>query len=157
MPSKRPAKATAARRTRNDPGIRWRCPACDRSFGRPQQSHVCVPGLTLEQYLERQPAAYRPVYRAVLARLARLGDLDVDPVEVGIMIKRARTFCELRPRKRGVELSFKLSRSLAHPRITRVIRYSTHRIAYFVLLERAADIDDELMDWLAESYLDSPR
>ena len=33
------------------------------------------------------------------------------------MIKRARTFCELRPRRNAVELSFKLSQPLSDARI----------------------------------------
>jgi hypothetical protein len=136
---------------------RWRCPGCGRRFGRAQQSHTCQPGLLLDEYLSRQPAAHAPIYRAALARLAALGDIDVDPVGVGIMVKRTRTFCELRPKRSGVELAFKLSRSFADPRIRRTIHYSTHRVAYFVLLESPADVDDTLGGWLAEAYLDSPR
>ena len=141
------------------PSQQWRCPRCRRSFGHPNQSHVCAPALALDEYLVRQPAEHAVLYRAALARLAAVseGDLDVDPVNVGIMVKRARTFCELRPKRNGVELSFKLSREIADPRIRRVLRSSTHRIAYFVLLRSPEDVDDQLAGWLAESYLDSPR
>jgi hypothetical protein len=135
----------------------WTCPVCRRRFGHPRQSHVCEPGLTLEQYLERQPPAQRPVYRAVLRALTKLGELDIDPVEVGIMIKRHSTFCELRPKRGAVELAFKLSRPLASPRIRRTLRVSTHRTAYVLLLTSAREVDAELRSWLVESYLDSPE
>jgi len=137
--------------------LQWRCPHCGRNFGRVAQSHVCAPWLALDEYLGRQPPAHVPIYRAALACLAALGELDVDPVDVGIMVKRTRTFCELRPKRDGVEMSFKLSRSLADARIRRVIRSLTHRTAYFVLLRSAADVDDAIGGWLAEAYLDSPR
>src|SRR4051812_2736404 len=95
----------------------WRCPDCGRAFGRQSQSHTCRPGTTVEAYLARQPAAHRPIYRAVLGQVLARGDVDIDPVDVGIMIKRAHTFCELRPKRAGVELAFKLSEELSHPRI----------------------------------------
>jgi hypothetical protein len=133
----------------------WRCADCGRSFGRANQSHQCDPALSLEQYLAKQPAERRSTYEAVLRVLRKLGPVDIDPVGVGIMVKRARTFCELRPRRNAVELSFKLSEPLAHPRIRRVVRSSVHRLAYFVDLASAADVDAQIRSWLAESYRDS--
>lgn len=84
--------------------------------------------------------------------LARWGELDVDPVNVGIMIKHPRTFCELRPQRAGVELSFKLSRPLKSARFARVIACSARRTAYFVRLQTASDVDAELRAWLTEAY-----
>jgi len=133
----------------------WSCPQCGRRFGRANQSHECEPSLGLEQYLERQPAAHRSIYRKVLRALARLGELDVDPVNVGIMIKHPRTFCELRPKRDGVELSFKLSRPLSSARFARVIAYSAQRTAYCVRLRTASDVDLELLAWLTEAYAES--
>lgn len=133
----------------------WSCQDCGRRFGRANQSHVCEPGLTVKEYLDRQPAELRPVYKAVLKQLSKLGPLDIDPVSVGIMIKRARTFCELRPKRNAVELSFKLSQPLSDPRIRKTINSSTHRQAHFVLLRSPRDVDEQIVEWLAESYLDS--
>ncbi|HWO09116.1 MAG TPA: DUF5655 domain-containing protein [Polyangiaceae bacterium] len=135
----------------------WRCLSCGRTFGRTNQSHECEPALSLERYLSAQPPPHRAIYRAVLRRLQTLGELDVDPVQVGIMIKRHRTFCELRPKRAGVELSFKLSRPLAHARIRRSLRCSTHRQAHFVLLTSPREVDAELLGWLAEAYFESPE
>jgi hypothetical protein len=133
----------------------WLCKGCGRHFGRTNQSHECQPNMSLADYLEAQPAAHRPIYRAVLRALSRFGEIDVDPVRVGIMIKRSRTFCELRPKRDAVELSFKLSRPLASQRIRRTVRCSVHRDAHFVHLQSVADVDAEVLNWLAESYLDS--
>ena len=134
----------------------WLCLGCRRKFGRANQSHVCAPALTLEQYLQAQPETLRSTYRAVLKALAKLGPLDVDPVGVGIMVKRTRTFCELRPRRDAVELSFKLSEPLSDPRIRKTLRSSTHRRAYFLNLRSPKDVDRQLLDWLALSYRESP-
>ena len=133
----------------------WLCALCGRHFGRANQSHQCDPALTLAAYLDRQPPELRSTYNAVLKELAKLGPLDIDPVSVGIMIKRARTFCELRPRRDAVELSFKLSQPLADPRIRRTVNSSTHRRAHFVDLHSPRDVDKQLVTWLARSYAQS--
>ncbi len=92
-----------------------------------------------------------------MRELSKLGPLDIDPVNVGIMVKRARTFCELRPRRGAVELSFKLSRPLADPRIRKTIRSSVHRIVHFVDLRSPRDVDRQIVGWLAQSYQSSAR
>ena len=133
----------------------WSCALCGRHFGRTNQSHQCEPALPLADYLARQPAELRSTYQAVLKALGKLGPLDIDPVSVGIMIKRARTFCELRPRRGAVGLSFKLSQPLADPRIRKTIDSSTHRRAHFVDLRSPRDVDKQLVTWLAQSYAQS--
>jgi Domain of unknown function (DUF5655) len=134
----------------------WLCPWCKRNFGRANQSHKCRPALTIDAYLAAQPAALHATYKAVLRQLAKLGPIDIDPVPVGIMVKRNRTFCELRPRRDAVELSFKLSEPLAHARIRKTIHSSTHRQAHFVDLRSPRDVDAQIIAWLTKSYSASP-
>ena len=58
--------------------------------------------------------------------MATVGPVHVEPVSVGIFLKRSRSFAELRPMQRWVALSFSLSRrTVSHPRITRqVVTYT---------------------------------
>lgn len=134
----------------------WICPDCGRPLGRRNQSHECAPGLTLDEYLERQPAEWHPVYRAVLALFGEIDEVVIEPVDVGILVKRRGTFCELRPKKRAVELSFKLTRTLDHPRIRRTVKSSVHRRAHFVWLTSPEDVDEQVREWLVEAWADSP-
>ena len=80
----------------------------------------------------------------------------VDPVDVGIMLKRTRTFAEVRTKKNAVVLGLLLSRVVEHPRITRTIKTSANRAAHFVDLVRVEDLDGEVRAWLTEAFLDSP-
>jgi hypothetical protein len=43
-----------------------------------------------------------------------------------------------------------------HPRITRALKASGQRFAYFINLHAASDVDDEIRDWLSEAYAASP-
>ena len=49
----------------------------------------------------------------------RVGPIHVEPVSVGIFLKRARGFCELRPMTKWVAVSFALPRTLQSHRICR--------------------------------------
>jgi hypothetical protein len=134
----------------------WTCPECDRSFGRRNQSHMCEPVTTVDAWFADRPPEFRRIHDAVVQHLESLGKIEVDPVEVGILIKRANTFAELRPKRGRLSLSVLLSRRLDHWRITRRIKTSGSRVAHFVDLQAAEDVDDDVREWLAESYFDSP-
>ena len=135
---------------------RWSCPACDREFGRANQSHMCAPALPVDDYFATRPPRDRAIFDAVLACLNELGEVHVEAVGVGILFKRTRTFAELRPRRDGLTLSVLLSRRSEHPRVTRIVGTSGQRRAHFIPLRGADAIDTEVRAWLAESYNDSP-
>ncbi|HSR99321.1 MAG TPA: DUF5655 domain-containing protein [Kofleriaceae bacterium] len=82
--------------------------------------------------------------------------MQIDPVSVCVMFKRSRSFAEVRAKRDRLVLSFLLSRVVDHPRITKTLRLSAHRTAHSVDLMRAADVDRDVRDWLAEAYACSP-
>jgi hypothetical protein len=134
----------------------WTCPQCRRLFRRAGQSHECAPALSVEEYFSTGPAHERPVFEAVMRHLDTLGPVHVEPVSVGIFLKRAQTFAQLRPKDRWVALSFSLSRRVQHERIIRkVVRYHA-RYHHVANLRTPDDLDDRLRSWLAEAYHDAP-
>jgi hypothetical protein len=102
----------------------WSCPACGREFGF-RQAHVCVPPLSVDAYFAARPEYERPIFEAVREHLTSLGPLIIEPVNIGVLFKARRTFAELRPKTRWVNLTFGLDRPLNHPRITRTTRMKT--------------------------------
>ena len=90
------------------------------------------------------------------AHLATVGPVHVEPVSVGIFLKRAQTFAELRPKDRWVALSFFLPRRVDHERILRKVVEYHGRHYHVANLRGAGDLDDRLRDWLTEAYLTSP-
>jgi hypothetical protein len=134
----------------------WRCSDCGRRFGRTNQSHSCVPSMTVDDYFEKRDANDRRIYEAVARYVQTLGDVTIDVVSIGVLIKRARTFAELRPKRAGMALSFLLSRTVDDERISRVIKTSAHRTAHFVDLAGPRDVDRDVKGWLAEAFASSP-
>jgi uncharacterized protein DUF5655 len=133
--------------------VTWTCPACDRSFGRANQSHVCLPVQSIDEYFAARPETEREIYDAVVGHLAHVATVDVEAATVGILVKRRRTFVELRPKQRWVELSIMLTRPIDDPRVSRRIVVSRGRFAYFFRIRSADDIDDDLRELLTESCL----
>jgi hypothetical protein len=134
----------------------WVCPACGRSFGRVNQAHGCAPGTSVEAFLATRRPQDRAIYEAIEGHLGGLGPHVVEAVGVGIMIKRHRTFAELRPKRDRLALAFLLSRVVDHPRVRRTLPLSANRTAHFVDLADADDVDDDVLAWLTEAYDSSP-
>ncbi|RJL24269.1 DUF5655 domain-containing protein [Bailinhaonella thermotolerans] len=128
---------------------RWVCPGCDREFERARQAHVCVPGCTVDEVFEPWPPAYREIYDRLLDGL---GPVHEDAVGVGVFLKSARKFAEVRPKARSLSLALVLERPIAHPLLSRSLRFSAGRTWHFFKLTRPEDVDGELLDLTAEAY-----
>jgi hypothetical protein len=113
--------------------------------------------MSLEEYFSTGPERERPIFEAVMRHLDTVGDVHVEPVSVGIFLKRCRSFAELRPLTRWVAMSFSLSHPVQHRLITRKVQQYGGRYSHVANLRGPADLDDQLRDWLTEAYLDSPE
>jgi hypothetical protein len=112
--------------------------------------------MSVEEYFSTGPAHERPIFEAVMAHVATLGPVNVEPVSVGIFLKRAQTFAQLRPRDHWVAMSFSLPRKVQHERIVRKVMEYSGRYWHVANLRTPEDLDDRLRDWLTEAYLNSP-
>jgi hypothetical protein len=131
---------------------RWRCPACDREFGRAHQSHVCVPGNSVAETFTGRPALQRQIYDAIAGHLRTLGPLHEDAVKVGVFLLSDRKLAEARPMARALSLLLILPYAVAGPRVRRNFRLSEGRVMYDIRLTQLSDVDDELLRWLTDAY-----
>lgn len=113
--------------------------------------------MSVDEYFSTGPERERPIFEAVMAHLASVGPVHVEPVSVGIFLKRSKTFAELRPKRDWVALSFSLSRVVDHSRIARKVVNYNKRYFHVVNLRGPEDVDDSIRGWLTEAYLDSPE
>ena len=125
---------------------RWTCPECEREFDRARQSHVCVPGGTVDDTF-RGHEGQRPICEEILAFLEDLGPLHVDAVGVGVFLKRQRKFAELRPMARALSVNLWMPREITDERVLR--RYGTWHV---IRLTDVEQVDGQLRDWLVEAY-----
>ena len=115
---------------------------------------MCAPALSVDAYFAGRTLVEREIFEAVRRHLANLGPVIVEPVNVGILFKRRRTFVELRPKARWVQLSIGLNRRLEHPRITRTVRATNGRTYHGIRITSPNEIDAQVRDWLTESFME---
>jgi hypothetical protein len=113
--------------------------------------------MSLDEYFSTGPAHERPVFEAVMVHMATVGPVHVEPVSVGIFLKRARSFAQLRPMTRWVAVSFTLPRRVRHPTIVRKVEAYHGRYYHVANVRSPDDLDDELLGWLTEAYLATPE
>lgn len=135
----------------------WDCPECGRRFARRGQSHECAPAMSLDEYFSTGPERERPIFEAVMAHLDTVGPVHVEPVSVGIFLKRAQMFAELRPMRDWEALTFFLPRRVQHPLIKRKVSEYHGRYYHVANLRTPDDLDEDLRGWLTEAYLAAPE
>ena len=137
----------------------WTCPNCDRSFGAKGQGHMCLPGLTIEEFLADVPDFVAPVLTRVRDHLVDVdasdahGGLIVDPlVKKKVLFKNGPTFCIVDVKKKWVAVGFSLRRKLESGRLSRKVSEYGNKFFHVVNVVDPDDIDDEFCDWLTEAY-----
>jgi hypothetical protein len=113
--------------------------------------------MMLDEYFATGPPFERPIFEAVMAGLADVGPIHVEPVSVGIFLKRSRGFAELRPMTKWMAVSFSLVRPLRSGRISRKVLPHGRRYHHVVNVRGPDEVDDELLGWLVEAYEASPE
>ncbi len=135
----------------------WTCPSCARLFRRRNQGHECSPAMSVEEYFASGPAHERPIFEAVMARLVGVGPVHVEPVSVGIFLKRCQSFAQLRPRDRWVNLGLTFPAEVASARLgSRMAAGAGHQHAT-VRLRSPDEVDDEIAALLHAAYDASPE
>ena len=132
----------------------WTCPNCDRRFGAPGQSHMCAPGLSLDEYFAGARPEAKPIFDVINGHLETLdGDLIVDPVnDRKILFKNGPTFAILDSMTKWVALGVTLTRRLDSPRLSRKVADNGSTYHHVFNLTSAEMIDDEMLDWLTEAF-----
>lgn len=129
----------------------WRCPACQREFANPNQSHACG-RQSLDAHFEGKSPHIRAIYDAFVASLTAIGPVTVLPEKTRIAFQVRMSFAQLTPRRDWVDGHVVLARRLEHPRFRRVQTFSKRNHLHAFRLADVKDVDDEVRAWLREAY-----
>ena len=130
----------------------WTCPECGKSFRNRNQWHSCYT-LNLEDHLRNKPVVIRNAVYDLLSEIGQFGPLDLNPVKSVIQVKAGATFLSIKPKKDFIELEFQLSEETDQFPVHRTVRISGKRVLHFLYIQSSEDINDQLLDWLRNSYL----
>jgi hypothetical protein len=130
----------------------WSCPDCGRRFAAPHQTHTCAPLGSLEDHLAGKPAEIRAIVARLIEVTEHNGPFEVLAEKTRIAFHARMSFAALQPRRRWVDGHVVLARRREDPRFRRIETFSPRNHLHAFRLESAAEVDDQVADWLAEAY-----
>ena len=109
--------------------------------------------MKLDEYFSTGPTFEQPIFDAVMSHLRTLGEPFVEPVSVGIFVKRDGVgVLQLRPMTKWVALCLFMPRTLRDHRVSRK-PIPAGRIVYHVVNVRGPDdLDDTVNGWITEAW-----
>lgn len=109
--------------------------------------------MTLEEYFSTGPPFERPVFDAVMAHLLELGEPFLEPVSVGVFVKRdGVTVLQLRPMTKWVAMGLMLPHTVRDRRIARKPVPSGRRVWHVVNLRGPDDVDEVVAEWICDAW-----
>jgi hypothetical protein len=93
----------------------------------------------------------RGLFDALRAKLERSGPLRVDAVKSTINLISTHHFGGIAVRRDHLRVGFILDHAIDAGRIARVERVGPRRFSHHIVLRSPADLDAEVLAWLAES------
>lgn len=131
----------------------WTCGRCGRQFANRNQSHSCG-AYSVDAFL----ASSTPVARALFWRFAELvqscGDVSFAPARFRIGFQARMIFASVNALGRAnLDAHVVLTRRLQSPRFRRIDSLSERCHVHHFRVTELSELDDEVLEWLKESYL----
>jgi hypothetical protein len=129
----------------------WGCPRCKRLFKRKNQWHSCVQMDAGKHFIGRQPNV-KKVFDKILSETKKFGPVNVSTVKNAIMLKSSGTFLAVKPKKEWLDMEFLLDEEINEFPVHKTFRISKNRVAHFMRLEKPAEVDKQLVNWIKRAY-----
>jgi hypothetical protein len=130
----------------------WTCPDCRRRFAARNQTHTCAPLGSLDDHLAGKPPEIRAIVERLIEVTDRNGPFDVLAEKTRIAFHARMSFAALQPRQRWVDGHVVLARRREEERFRRIETFSPRNHLHVFRIHSAAEVDDQVADWLAEAY-----
>jgi hypothetical protein len=107
---------------------------------------------TVASHFEHRGPEVRRIYDRILAGSRKFGPVREEPKKTSIHLARTTAFAGIATRKEALILTLKSASDIASPRVLRRERASANRWHVEIRLERAGDVDRQLITWLKRAY-----
>lgn len=130
----------------------WACPKCGRRFVGRNMWHACG-DYSVERLLEGKGDRARELLDRFESLIAACGPYEVAPAKTRVAFMGRVRFAGVNAiSDRGMTIAFALPRAMQHPRIRKVENIAPGWYGHWMRISSPDDLDDELLDWLRESY-----
>ena len=107
---------------------------------------------SVEQHFEGKSTAVRSTYDRLLRAVGKFGKFEEDPKKTSIHLVHRTAFAGVATRNAALILTLKSGRDIKSKRIHKHEQASAGRWHLEVRIERAAEVDRELIGWLRAAY-----
>jgi hypothetical protein len=129
----------------------WACPKCNRKFKSSNQAHSCAV-MSIDSHFEKKQPAVRLTYDKVISEVRKLCDVRVTAVKSGILVSSKSNFLSFKPRTDHLEVEFLLEHELDEFPVYKVFRLSRKKVAHYVKVGSAEEVDRNLIELILLSY-----
>ena len=92
------------------------------------------------------------LYRRLITEVSKFGEITVEEKKTSFHIKGGAAFAGAHPRKQYFILNIVSAAPIKSARVVEQEQVSAHRFHNRVKIEKAEDINKELLGWLKEAY-----
>lgn len=107
---------------------------------------------TVKEHFENRAPEVKKIYAAILKAAKGLGPFSEDAKKTSIHLVRKTAFAGVATRRTALILTLKSDVDVASKRITRREQVSANRWHLEIKLENTAQVDREVLQWLAKAY-----
>lgn len=129
----------------------WICPKCERKFSKKNQWHSCV-SISVNEHFKNKYPILKEIFYSLQKEIEKFGQIRIDAVKTSINIGGKSQFISIFVLKDSIKIDFIIKRRIQSPRFIRVRGPTNNYYTYTLKLKRLTDINDELKEWLQESY-----
>jgi hypothetical protein len=129
----------------------WQCPKCKREFTKKNQNHSCVVYPIEKHYKGKEDS--KGLFEKLVAQIEEnIGDVKIESLPCCIHLVSSYTFCGVWLLKDKIRLDFRVPYKIDSERIVKEEQLSTNRQLYYLEIKEEKDIDEELLNWVSDSY-----
>ena len=130
----------------------WTCPNCRRKFRNTNQYHSCQL-VDKESFFHRRPPHFKKLYKIIKNYVKDLGEFRQEAVLPDVIFfKTKSTFLAIKVKMAWLDIEFFLDHLEDEPPVKKYLQTSKRRFAHLVSIDEEEDINDQLLDWIRESY-----
>lgn len=130
----------------------WTCPRCGARFETRNRLHSCGPW-TVDMFLKGKGPKAHAFFNRFMEMAERCGPVTVSPLKTRVTIMvRIRFAAIQRVSEESVTVSFWLKRKIESTRFQRVDFLPPNKWLYTLRINSLDELDDEIQEWLYESY-----
>jgi hypothetical protein len=108
--------------------------------------------ILINKHFQNKAPILKDIFNSLREKIEEFGQIRVDAVKTTINFGGKSQFSVLYVLKKKIKLEFVLNKKVYSPRIVRIRGPTNNYYTHTIELKEMSDVDQELIEWLRESY-----